>query len=199
MPAPNSRGMVLLLALTMTAMLAALGTAAVVRSSYNLRDGGAQRIQRAAYRMSEAGAMGVITLATQTQGGFVDVVRNSGLGDTTKGIAGAFDNTLLGAGLIAMPPDPAKVNAATIAKTDTSFGKELASTGGSFQTVVYEPDLTSAVPGFEAGQYCFHNFRMVTTATIGAAKPMTLQQILAGGEAAVATQVLVGPVTCGAP
>ena len=197
--ATSQRGVVLVMAMLMTATLSALGSAAVMRSSFHLRDGGAQRIQRAAYRLSEAGTMGVLSLAAQQQSGFLSIVQNSGLADPAKGIIGAFDNTVLGSSLVQVPSPKVggiKVDP-TAPSVTTSFGAELAVMGASFQSVVYEPDLTSQVAGYEAGQYCFNNFRVVTTATIGNGKAGAAHEELSSGEAAIAAQIAVGPVPCG--
>ena len=173
----RERGMILVTTLVFLSLITVLASAAIVRTSNDIREGGAQRISQAALRLSEAGAMGTVALAAQMQLGFGDYVaaRNNVLTMADVGSA-AID----------------------ITAPDGSFGREFATVGPiSFSTVVSESDMSAAVPGYDAARYCFRTWRMVTTSQIGQATPTNLLQIGQSGQQAIQSYLTVGPVLCG--
>ena len=173
----RERGMILVTTLVFLSLVTVLCSAAIVRTSNDIREGGAQRISQAALRLSEAGAMGTVALASQMQLGFGDYV--------------AARNNIL---------TMADVGASTIDTTapDGSFGREFAAISPiGFSTLVSESDMSAAVPGYDAARYCFKTYRMVTTSQIGQATPTTLLQIEQSGQQAIQTYLTVGPVLCG--
>jgi hypothetical protein len=177
LPPEGQRGMILMMTLLMLTILAVLGSGAVMRTSLDLREGGAQRIETAAYQLSEAGTLASVGLAAQMQGGFADFA------------AGKAGSTLtindMGAGML------------QLTGTDGSFGQELASVGGvDFSAKVYPPDLSGAASGYDAGRYCFQTYRVVTTSQIGTVKATTLREVPLQGQTALAAQVTVGPILC---
>lgn len=181
MPEPKhrlrERGMILVTTLVLLSLITVLCSAAIVRTSNDIREGGAQRISQAALRLSEAGAMGTVALAAQMQVGFGDYV--------------AARNNLL---------TMADVGVATIDITtpNGSFGREFATTSPiSFSTLVTESEMSSAVPGYDAARYCFKTYRMITTSQIGQATPTNLLQIEQSGQQAIQSYLTVGPVLCG--
>lgn len=178
-PPPQSksqRGMVLIMTMLMLTMLSMLGSAAVMRTAMDLREGGAQRIELAAMQLSEAGTIASVGLAAQMQAGFEDYVA-----------AKNYQLTMADMG-------------ATMLNLDKggSFGTELAALGqASFLTKVDPPDMSSAVPGYDAGQYCFKTYRMTTTSQLGTSTPGTLSEVMLSGQQAIVAQVTVGPMVCG--
>ena len=184
----SQRGMVLVMTLLMLSMLAVLGSAAVMRSAMNLRDGGALRVERAAYRLSEAGALASVMLASQMQGGFAEYAKQKPEGLTMAD---------MGDGMLSLKG------------SDSSFGSEFMAVGNvGFIAKVGEPELSSSVPGYDAGRYCFESYRIVTTSSVGTvANAPSLKAPIdkadaalaarVSGEAAIATQMMIGPVVCG--
>ncbi|MBM4342217.1 MAG: hypothetical protein FJ100_02435 [Deltaproteobacteria bacterium] len=175
-PAAKS-GMVLIMALLMIGMLAMFGSAAALRTAMDLREGGAERVARASYRVSEAGTISVLSLATQMQAGFGDYVNAKT--NKTLTLTDVGDTVL------------------NLAAKDGSFGAELAAVGNvTFDTAVQGSDAAAAVPGYDAGRYCFRTYQMVTTAKLGAASPKNLQESLAAGQSQLQSSMTVGPVPC---
>ncbi len=173
----RERGMILVTTLVFLSLMTVLCSAAIVRTSNDIREGGAQRISQAALRLSEAGAMGTVALAAQMQVGFGDYVAARGY-------------------VLTM----ADVGVATVDTTapDGSFGREFATISPiSFSTLVTESDMSSAVPGYDAARYCFKTYKMVTTSQIGQATPTNLLQIEQSGQQAIQSYLTVGPVLCG--
>ncbi len=173
----RERGMILVTTLVFLSLITVLCSAAIVRTSNDIREGGAQRIGQAALRLSEAGAMGTMALASQMQLGFGDYVA-------------ARNNVLT----------LEDVGAATIdvSSPNGSFGREFATiTPINFSTVVSESDMSAAVPGYDAARYCFKTWKMVTTSQIGQATPTNLLQIEQSGQQAIQSYLTVGPVLCG--
>ncbi|MSQ83198.1 MAG: hypothetical protein EXR77_09855 [Myxococcales bacterium] len=171
------RGMVLIMALLMIGMLAMLGSAAALRTAMDLREGGAERTARAAYRISEAGTVSVLSLATQMQAGFGDYVNSKS--NSTLTLADVGDSVL------------------NLSSTDGSFGMEMAAVGGiSFETAVQNADAATAVPGYDAARYCFRTYQMVTTSRLGSATPKNLVESLATGQTQLQSSMTVGPVPC---
>ncbi len=176
-PPTGERGMVLIITLLMLTVLAVLGSAAVMRTSLDLREGGAQRIETAAYQLSEAGTIAAVGLAAQMQGGFADYAAAK--------IGSTLTMADMGAGML------------QLTGVDGSFGTELAAAGKvDFNAKVYPPDLSSAAAGYDAGRYCFQTYRVVTTSQIGAATATTLFEVPLQGQTALAAQVTVGPILC---
>ena len=174
----GEQGMILIVVLVMIAVLAAFGSAASMRTAMDLREGSAQRVARAAYRVSETGTMASVSLAGQMQAGFADYIAAKNAKTLTMSDMGA--------------------NLLANAKDDNSFGNELTALGGmDFATVVEEADSSANVPGYDAGRFCFRTFRMVTTSRIGAASPETTREKLMQGETAMAAVMTVGPAPCG--
>ncbi len=175
--APRQRGMILIVTLLMLTILTVLGSGAVMRTAANLREGSAQRLTVAAFQLSEAGTIASVGLAAEMQGGFATYA------------AGKAGNTLsiddLGSGMLQLQGP------------DGSFGQELAAIGAvDFGTKVYAPDLTSASAGFDADRFCFHTYRLVTTAQIGQDKATKAADVALDGQQAIAAQVTVGPLQC---
>ena len=173
----RQRGMVMAVVLAMITILALLGSAAALRTSMDLREGGAERLSRASFRVSETGAYAVVSLAAQMQGGFGDFV--SAKTNKTLAMQDVGDAVL------------------QLTGKDSSFGAELAAVGEvDFTTVVGEAD-SAASPGYDAGRYCFRTYRMVTTSRIGAASPANLRESLVSGQTRLASTLTIGPTPCG--
>jgi hypothetical protein len=173
----NQRGMVMMMVLLMLGVLSLLASAAAVRTAMDLREGGAERLTRASYRLGEAGTLGVLTLASQMQGGFSDY------------IAAKTDKSLsmsdMGDGLLALTG------------TDNSFGRELGGIGAvGFTTLVQDSDAASAA-GYDVGRYCFRTYRMITTSQLGSLAPTSVQQAMVSGQTRLQATMTVGPVPCG--
>lgn len=176
-PSARERGMVLVTTMVMLSLITVLCGAAIMRTTNDIREGSAQRISQAALRLSEAGAMGAVALASQMQLGFGDYVEARG-------------------GTLTM--DDMGVNTVDTSSPDGSFGREFAAISPvTFRTTVTESEMSAAVPGYDAARYCFKNFRMVTTSQIGALSPSTMHQIQQSGEQAIQSYLTVGPVLCG--
>lgn len=174
----GERGMVLIITMLMLTILTILGSAAVMRTSLDLREGGAQRIETAAYQLSEAGAMASVALAAQMQGGFAEYM--AGKNASTLTVAD------MGTGML------------QLTGTDGSFGNELIAAGTvDFATKVYPPDLSAAAPGYDANRYCFQAYRLVTTSQVGNTVATSLADVALAGQAAISAQVTVGPIPCG--
>ncbi len=169
--------MVMMMVMLMLGLLSLLASAAAMRTAMDIREGNAERLTRASYRLGEAGTLGVLTLASQMQGGFSDYI-------------GAKANKTLtmqdmGDGLLAL------------SGTDLSFGRELkgfASVG--FTTLVQDSDAASAA-GYDVGRYCFRTYRMITTSQLGSAAPKNLQEAMVSGQTRLQATMTVGPVPCG--
>ncbi len=173
----RERGMILVTTMVFLSLITVLCSAAIMRTANDIREGGAQRISQAALRLSEAGAMGTVALASQMQLGFGDYVA-------------ARNNVLTMADI-----GPAAVDLTT---PDGSFGREFAAISPiSFSTLVSESDMSAAVPGYDAARYCFKTYKMVTTSQIGSATPTDLLQIAQSGQQAIQSYLTVGPVLCG--
>jgi len=169
--------MVLVMVMLMMAMLAMLGSAAAVRTSMDLREAGAERFARASYRVSEAGTMSVLSIATQMQGGFSGFVLAKP--DNTLSMTDVGDSVL------------------DLDLKTGSFGREFAVVGApTFATVVRDSD-AAAVPGYDAGRYCFRTYQMLTTAQLGSAAPENQLQAFSFGESKLQSSMTVGPVPCG--
>lgn len=174
----HSKGMVLVMTMLMVSVLSLLASGAVLRTATNLRDGGAQRVNLAAYRVSEAGTYASVALASQMQAGFREYVANTNP-----------------PGVLTM----ADMGGSVLDFTATgSFGRELSEIGSpNFRSVVTTTDQSTAVPGYDAARYCFTTFRIETTAQIGVTNPTTQQQAAVSGQSAIAAHVSVGPSLCG--
>jgi len=182
----DRRGMVLIMSLLMVAILTTLGSAAVVHTAADLRESGGYRLERNVYRISEAGAVSMIGMAAQMQGSFENFVYTSGY--NSDGYA-QFELANTG-----------PVLAVGAGEKDPSFGLELKRFAGSinYKIRVYRPEVSSAVAGYDASRFCFRNYRMLTTAVVGKDYPADAYEAASpGGEAAIATQVVVGPSACG--
>lgn len=174
---PGERGVVMVVVLAMMGILTLLASAAALRTSMDMREGGAERLGRAAFRVSEAGTYAVVSLAAQMQGGF---------GDYVAGKTG---------GKLSMVDVGDEVLALT--GKDQSFGKELAAVGAvDFSTLVGQAD-SASTPGYEAGRYCFRTYRMVTTSRIGATNPANLRESMVAGQTRLAATMTLGPMPCG--
>lgn len=175
----DQRGMVLIMTMLMITVLTALASAAVVHTSSKLHEGSAYRLERAAYRIAEAGTMGAIALASQMPGGFETLASQAG---------GKLSMAHIGAGMLDLDPK----------SVDNSFGRELkALTGTGFSVEVSPPDIATAVAGYDASRFCFRSYRMRTTATIGVVDAKTPEEASSpSAEAALAAQLVVGPVPC---
>lgn len=78
-----------------------------------------------------------------------------------------------------------------------SFGRELNSMGkGGFTITIGQPELSTSVPGYQAGKYCFQSYRMVTIGHIGDTKSKEARERASAGETGLAAQVVVGPGLC---
>jgi len=179
-PPASSKGMVLVVTLLMMSVLTLLAGGAVLRTAMNLRDGGAARVNQAAYRVAETGTYASVALAAQLQAGFRDYLSTRNPPDvlTMADMGDAVLDFSAGGG---------------------SFGKELGDIGSnpSFIASVTTTDQASAVQGFDASRYCFTTFRIETTALVGASAPTSQLQAATSGQSAIAAQVTVGPSLCG--
>lgn len=174
---PRERGVVMVVVLAMMGILTLLASAAALRTSMDMREGGAERLGRAAYRVSETGTYAVVSLASQMQGGFGDYVAAK-----TDGKLSMID---VGDEILALTGK------------DQSFGRELAAVGAvDFSTQVGQAD-SASTPGYEAGRYCFRTYRMITTSRIGAANPANLRESMVAGQTRLAASMTLGPVPCG--
>ena len=174
----HSKGMVLIMTMLMISLLSLLASGAVLRAATNLREGGAQRVNLASYRVSEVGTYAAVALASQMQAGFREYLANTNP-----------------PGVLTM----ADMGGTVLDLTETgSFGRELREIGNpNFQSVVTATDQSTAVPGYDAARYCFTTFRIETTAQIGVVNPTTQQQAAVSGQSAIAAHVTVGPALCG--
>lgn len=173
----NQRGMVMMMVMLMLGLLSLLASAAAMRTAMDIREGSAERLTRASYRLGEAGTLGVLTLASQMQGGFSDY------------ISAKTNKTLtmqdMGDGLLALSGN------------DLSFGRELKGMGSvGFTTLVQDSDAASAA-GYDMGRYCFRTYRMITTSQLGSAAPKNLQEAMVSGQTRLQATMTVGPVPCG--
>ncbi len=174
---PRERGVVMVVVLAMMGILTLLASAAALRTSMDMREGGAERLGRAAFRVSETGTYAVVSLASQMQGGFGDYVAAK-----TDGKLSMID---VGDEILALTGK------------DQSFGRELAAVGAvDFSTQVGQAD-SASTPGYEAGRYCFRTYRMITTSRIGAANPANLRESMVAGQTRLAASMTLGPVPCG--
>ena len=174
---PRERGVVMVVVLAMMSILTLLASAAALRTSMDMREGGAERLGRAAFRVSETGTYAVVSLASQMQGGFGDYVAAK-----TDGKLSMID---VGDEILALTGK------------DQSFGRELAAVGAvDFSTQVGQAD-SASTPGYEAGRYCFRTYRMITTSRIGAANPANLRESMVAGQTRLAASMTLGPVPCG--
>lgn len=177
-PPKGEQGMILIMVLLLMTMLAMLGSAAALRTAMDLREGGAERIARASYRVSEAGTVSVLSLASQMQAGFSDFV--NGKTNKTLSIIDVGDTVI------------------DMTAKSGSFGLELAAVGGAtFDTAITDSDAAASVPGYDAGRFCFRTYNMVTTARLGPTSPTSLQQSLSTGQTRLQSAMTVGPVPCG--
>ena len=176
-PRPQERGVVMVVVLAMLGILTLLTSAAALRTSMDMREGGAERLGRAAFRVSETGTYAVVALAAQMQGGFGDFVAAK-----TDGKLSMVD---VGDEILAL------------SGKDQSFGHELSAVGAvDFTTQVGQAD-TASTPGYESGRYCFRTYRMITTSRIGAANPASLRESMVAGQTRLAASMTLGPVPCG--
>lgn len=174
---PRERGVVMVVVLAMMGILTLLASAAALRTSMDMREGGAERLGRAAYRVSETGTYAVVSLASQMQGGFGDYV--AAKTDSKLSMIDVGDEIL------------------ALTGKDQSFGRELAAVGAvDFSTQVGQAD-SASTPGYEAGRYCFRTYRMITTSRIGAANPANLRESMVAGQTRLAASMTLGPVPCG--
>lgn len=174
---PRERGVVMVVVLAMMSILTLLASAAALRTSMDMREGGAERLGRAAFRVSETGTYAVVSLASQMQGGFGDYVAAK-----TDGKLSMID---VGDEILALTGK------------DQSFGRELAAVGAvDFSTQVGQAD-SASTPGYEAGRYCFRTYRIITTSRIGAANPANLRESMVAGQTRLAASMTLGPVPCG--
>ncbi len=178
-PPAGSKGLVLVMTLLMISVLTLLAGGAVMRTAMNLRDGGAQRVSQAAFRVSETGTYASVALAAQMQASFREYLSNR----NPPGILTLAD---MGDAVL------------DLSTAGGSFGQELGDIGApSFTSVVTTTDQSTAVPGFDAARYCFTTFRIETTAQVGVAAPANQQQAAVSGQTAIAAHVTVGPSLCG--
>jgi hypothetical protein len=176
-PRRGERGMVLVMVVLMIGVLTLLGSAAALRTAMDMREGGAERLARASYRVAEAGTLGVVSLASQMQGGFSDYL--SGKNEPKLGMQDVGSATL------------------GLSDADHSFGRELKAVGTvDFETTVADSDSASAA-GYDVGRYCFRTYRMVTTSRLGHSQPANLQQAMVSGQSRLQTSMTVGPIPCG--
>ena len=173
----DRRGVVLVMTMLMITLLTLLGSAAIVQTSNDLRDSGAHRVERAVFRIAEAGTMGGVGLAGQMNAKFDDFA-SSKSGQITED---DFSGGLLDLGKTGLG----------------SFGRELNSLGTARFTIkVGDPELSTSVVGYQAGKYCFQSYRMVTVGHIGDADSKNERERASSGESGLVAQVVVGPVLC---
>ncbi|GEM_PF-2828267 len=173
---PDRRGMVLIMTMTMVTILTGLGSAAVVRTSADIREGGAYRIERAVFRLSESGTMAAVTMAGEMQARFETYIANRSnklsITDTGKDLLDLGEKG--------------------------SYGREIKALGTAlYNTEVAPPELSTAVPGYDASKYCFRTFQLVTKAHFGDSTSTAQRDIAKIGEAGLQAFITVGPTRCG--
>lgn len=172
----DRRGMVLIMSMTMVTVLSGLGSAAVVRTSSDIKEAGAYRIERAVYRLSESGTMAAVALAGELQSNFEQYVstRSNKLTISDTG-SELLDLTEKG-----------------------SYGRQIKNLGvANYNTEVKPPELSTAVPGYDASKYCFRTFQMITTAQFGDGTSTDQRDMALAGEAGLQAFITVGPTRCG--
>ena len=175
----RERGIVLVATMAMLSLITVLCSAAVVRTSADIREGGSERIAQAALRLAEGGALGSVALAAQMQLEFSEYVANR---------SGVLTMSDIGHTTIDITP------------VTGSFGREFDTAhmvAPTFSTVVTETEMSAAVPGYDAARYCFKTYNMVTTSQFGTDTGTTLLQIEQAGQQKIQTYVTVGPILCG--
>lgn len=171
----DRRGMVLIMTMLMTTVLALLGSAATMSTASQLRESSATRLEHTAMRVGEAGTMATIALAAQLQSQFETYVvgRNYQL-DLTDA------------------PDLYNW------KSKGSFGLEQDTNAApNFKVQVAQPKIAYGVAGYDAARYCFRSYGMKTTASIGDPKSKSAAVAAQSGQVGFQANVIVGPVPCG--
>ena len=171
----DRRGMVLIMTMLMTTVLALLGSAATMSTASQLRESSATRLEHTAVRVGEAGTMATIALAAQLQSQFEGYVagRNYQLDLTDARNLYNF-------------------------KSQGSFGRELDTLAvPNFKVQVAQPKIAYGVPGYDAARYCFRSYGMKTTASVGDPKSKSAAVAAQSGQVGFQANVIVGPVPCG--
>ena len=175
----DRRGLVLIMTMLMLTILTSLGSAAAVRTGLDLREGGAYRVERAAYRLSEAGMMSAISLAAQMQAQFEPYMEGKGRQLVKED---------MGPNLLDLDVESA----------ERSFGAEFdALEAAYFKVKVGPARMSAAVPGYDSSRYCFRSFRVESKANLGFVDGSSTLDQLKAGESGIAAQLVVGPVPCG--
>ena len=175
----DRRGLVLIMTMLMLTILTSLGSAAAVRTSLDLREGAAFRVERASYRLSEAGMMSAVTLAGQMQAQFEPYMEGKGR---------VLVKEDMGPYLLDLD----------IKSAERSFGAEFdALSTAYFKVRVGPARMSAAVPGYDSSRYCFRSFRIESKANLGFVDGASTLDQLKAGESGIAAQLVVGPVPCG--
>lgn len=171
----DRRGMVLVMTMMMTTVLALLGSAATMSTASQLRESSATRLEHTAVRIGEAGTMATIALAAQLQSQFESYVvgRNYQLD---------------------ISDTPNLYNF----KSKGSFGVEQDTNAvPNFQVKVAQPKIAYGVAGYDAARYCFRSYALKTTASVGDPKSKSAAVAAQSGQIGFQANVIVGPVPCG--
>ena len=172
----DRRGMVLIMSMTMVTVLSGMGSAAVLRTAADIRETGAYRIERAVFRLSESGTMAAVALAGEMQANFETYV-------ATRQHKLTINDT--GAELLDLTEKG-------------SYGRQIKNLGvAQYNTEVKPPELSTAVPGYDAAKYCFRTFQMVTKAQFGDLASTNKREMALAGEAGLQAFITVGPTRCG--
>ncbi|HAN32054.1 MAG TPA: hypothetical protein DCQ06_10695 [Myxococcales bacterium] len=174
----DRRGIVLVMTLLMMTMLTLLGSAAVLQTSNDIYETGAHRVERVVFRIAEAAAMGVVDMADSMGGRFDDFARSKNNTFTEAD----FGKSLMDLSL----------------KAESTFGRELMAMGTSgFTVTVSPPHISTSIPGYEAGKYCFHSYTVTSLGQVGDIDSSKARDRALAGQAGISAQVVIGPVLCG--
>lgn len=172
----DRRGMVLIMTMTMTTVLAGLGSAAATRTSSDIRESGAYRIERATFRLSEAGTMAAVALAGELQSKLEQYAATR----SNKLTINDMGSELLDLG------------------AHGSYGREINALGvANYTTEIPPPELSTAAVGYDAAKYCFRAFKLTTRASFGDADSDDKRDQALAGESGLQAFVVVGPQPCG--
>ncbi len=171
----DRRGMVLVMTMLMTTILALLGSAATTSTASQLRESSATRLEHIALRVGEAATMASVSLAGQMQSQFEEYVAGRGYKLQLSDTPGLYDY-----------------------KSQGSFGRELDTLAvPTFSVDVSQPRVAYGAAGYDAARYCFRSYAMRTTASVGEPKSSDPAKAGQSGQIGFQATVTVGPVPCG--
>ncbi len=171
----DRRGMVLVMTMLMTTILALLGSAATTSTASQLRESSATRLEHVALRVGEAATMASVSLAGQMQSQFEEYISGRGYKLQLSDTPGLYDY-----------------------KSQGSFGRELDTLAvPNFTVDVSQPRVAYGAAGYDAARYCFRSYAMRTTASVGEPKSTDPAKAAQSGQIGFQATVTVGPVPCG--